>query len=375
MIGLLRTAAILVAVSFAAGLSGSTAYAERADINAPHITTLALSDDGRYLAAASSRGWLTLWDLVSGKPDRSFKAHDDDIYVLRFVVGSKLLLSGSDDYTAKIWSVPGLKNMRTIETAGKVTGGDVSKDGQVLVLGVWDGTIQKWNVTSGALVKSVQGHFFGRVKVNIAPSGTQIISGGSDQMIHVRDLDSLTIAYSLKSGVQGNKAHLGSVYGIQFINENRGISLASRGGAVLNHLILWDLQNKRPIKTSSGTASLAGFSFTRDMTRFAYVEGGKQDYHAFIFDVNDWRETLNIDAGETLKDVVIGPAGRLAITGSDSGRIAFWDALNGRHLVTAWCRFDRSCGVETLDGQALSGAAAWQALSAALENLKPSVAQ
>lgn len=345
------------------------AHRASAESIAPHITKMAISDGGRYLAAASSRGWLTLWDLLSGKPVRTFKAHDDDIYTIRFVTAGDRLLTGADDATAKIWSVPDLKNLRTIETTGKVTGGDLSKDGRTLVLGLWDGTMQKWDVETGTLATQVQGHLFGRVILNISAAGDQIISGGSDQMIRVRDFKDLGFKYFLKSGEMGNKAHMGSVYGARLLGDGKAVSLASRGGAQLDHLVLWDLESKAPLKKARGTASIAGLSFTSDMTLLVYVEGSKRTRDAIVFDVGDWKAVRNLNSGEFLRDALISPNGRMVITGTASGRIEFWDTAMGALRVSAWCRFDHACGLELPDGSVRTGDDAWHVLAETINHL------
>ena len=58
----------------------------------PNVTYLAASPEGRLLASATSRGWLSIWDLRRGRPLTVFKAHDDDIHVLRFSADGALLL-------------------------------------------------------------------------------------------------------------------------------------------------------------------------------------------------------------------------------------------------------------------------------------------
>lgn len=363
MTTVIRSLAVLLLIGLLA------AWPASADSYAPHITKMALSDSGRYLAAASSRGWLTLWDLAAGKPVRTFKAHDDDVYTIRFVTGSSQLLTGADDATAKIWSVPDMTNVRTIDVPGKVTGGDVSKDGRTLVLGLWDGTIQKWDIESATSSHAVQGHFFGRVILNITPDGTEVISGGSDQMIRVRDFNDLGFKYFLKTGEMGNKAHRGSVYGARMIGDGRAITLASRGGATLDNLILWDVKSGATLKRNRGTASIAGLSFTADMKRLIYVEGSKETRGAVLFDVDAWQVIRNFDPGGSMRDALITPNGRMVVTGANTGRVGFWDAATGQLRISAWCRFDRACGVELADGSAREGEDAWRILAETINEL------
>lgn len=337
-----------------------------ADAKPPHVTMLAASPEGRLLAIASSRGWLTLWDLAAGQLMRVFKAHDDDIYLLRFSPAGDRLLTGSDDHTAKLWSMPGLENVRTFETGGVVTGGVVTADGVTVVLGLWDGTLAVWDVATGHRKAANKGHLFGRVTVDIAPSGKWIVTGGSDQTIRLWEAGTLRQVRYLKSGERGIKAHLGVVYGVRFLDDDRVLSSASRGSVAIDHLTLWDARTGRPVRSLNGSVTGAGVALAADNKRIVFTERNDDHVRAVIFDLTRWHTTWVLDPHDKVMAVALTPDGRLAVTGSFSGRIGFWDADNGRLLATAWSRFDRGWGVATPDGRRVAGDAAAGVLAGAL---------
>jgi WD40 repeat protein len=67
------------------------------------ISTLAISPDGRTLAAGGLDRIVRLFDLQAGKELGQFKGHDGAILSLTFAGDSKTLVSGSADTTALVW--------------------------------------------------------------------------------------------------------------------------------------------------------------------------------------------------------------------------------------------------------------------------------
>jgi RNA polymerase sigma factor (sigma-70 family) len=66
---------------------------------------LAISPDGRTLAADSAGNRITLWDMATGRPRRALRGHEGRILSLAFTPDGRRLVSGSDDTTALIWDL------------------------------------------------------------------------------------------------------------------------------------------------------------------------------------------------------------------------------------------------------------------------------
>jgi WD40 repeat protein len=74
----------------------------------PAITSIAISPDGRTLAATSPDRSVRLWELKSGQELGSFKGHQAPVLAVAFAPDSRTLISGAADTTALAWDAGGL---------------------------------------------------------------------------------------------------------------------------------------------------------------------------------------------------------------------------------------------------------------------------
>ena len=71
----------------------------------------------------------------------------------------KILASGCDDYTLKLWDVVGLRNVFTLRGhSDVVTSIGFSPDGETLASASWDKTVILWNVSTGEKLETLKGH-------------------------------------------------------------------------------------------------------------------------------------------------------------------------------------------------------------------------
>jgi RNA polymerase sigma factor (sigma-70 family) len=114
---------------------------------------LAFSPDGKDLATTGDRQTLHFWDLVTGQ-DRlgTPEEHQGAVLALAFSNDGKTLLSGSRDRTARVWDLPTGRSTQMLPHGGWVEPLSVSKDGALLATASsypeW-GTIRVWNLKTG----------------------------------------------------------------------------------------------------------------------------------------------------------------------------------------------------------------------------------
>ena len=83
-------------------------------------TRIALSADGRTLATVADPNCnLCIWDGLTGTLRETFKAHDDAIRCVAVSSNGSLIATGGTDGTAKIWSAPAGRLIRTIKPKGE----------------------------------------------------------------------------------------------------------------------------------------------------------------------------------------------------------------------------------------------------------------
>lgn len=110
------------------------------------IWCVAISPDGKTVAASGSEQPIQLWNTENGKLLRTFTEHSDSIYALAFSPDGEILASGGADNTIRIWNFHTGELLETLEHLGPVKSVVFSYDGKTLVSGSADATVKIWRV-------------------------------------------------------------------------------------------------------------------------------------------------------------------------------------------------------------------------------------
>uniref|UniRef100_UPI0037E84536 transducin beta-like protein 3 n=1 Tax=Semicossyphus pulcher TaxID=241346 RepID=UPI0037E84536 len=115
------------------------------------------------------------------------KAHDKDVNSVAVSPNDKLLASGSQDRTAKLWS---LAEEGTVGLLGVFKGHRrgvwavcFSPVDQVLATSSADGTTKLWSLQDFSCLKTFEGHDASVLKVIFVSRGTQLLTSGSDGLV------------------------------------------------------------------------------------------------------------------------------------------------------------------------------------------------
>ena len=158
----------------------------RFDDNDEAIFSVAFSPNGQYVLSGSGQsGTLKLWDTTTGEVVRVFDEGDWDstyVFSVAFSPNGEYALSGSDDMTARLWDVESGKLLRTFEGhSGLVIAVAFSPDGQYVLSGSSDMTVQLWKVEDGKLGYVFEGDAEGVNAIAFSPDGRYVLSGSKDE--------------------------------------------------------------------------------------------------------------------------------------------------------------------------------------------------
>ncbi len=155
-----------------------------------HIYAMALSPNGRWLAAA---GWMAegngvrddavgdirLYDFKSGELRALLRGHTDVVNGLAFSPDSRHLISGGSlEGSVFLWDADtGWLPRRLAKHKDLVCAVGFSPDGLRAVTGSDDKTLRLWNVSDGTLLKEMSGHGDKVRVLSISPTDGTIASG------------------------------------------------------------------------------------------------------------------------------------------------------------------------------------------------------
>jgi eukaryotic-like serine/threonine-protein kinase len=267
-------------------------------------------------------------DWMSGPDDTplEIKGHDGSITALCLNGDGRRLLTGGDDQTLRIWDVPGLCDLGTVNgnpgpvTAVAMTGKGTWAASCALRLMSSDMVVQLWDLKSGDERRRLKGAKDSLMCLALTPDGRKVVAGARDGMVHVWTLDPPdTPTLSLRG-------HTGPVTGIAFSPD--GVAVIS--GGLDGALRLWDLEARRKEELLSSGESGAVRAVACSAAN-GYVALAADRLRLLRSD--DGLATLDGHDGPVLCVAFSADGGLLASGGTD-GTVRLWRTSDGKELAT-----------------------------------------
>jgi WD40 repeat protein len=153
------------------------------------VHDMALNGDGRLaLTGGNFMEGLKLWETASGRLLREFGLHQDMVVAVALSPDGRRALEASGSVLT-LWDADAGQVLLRLEAGGKLMGARVRADWRRALTGGKDRIIRLWDLETGRLVRTLEGHTGGVRHLAFSPDGLRVLSAGDDGALRLWDLE------------------------------------------------------------------------------------------------------------------------------------------------------------------------------------------
>ncbi|MCA9229491.1 MAG: protein kinase [Planctomycetales bacterium] len=304
------------------------------------------SPDGQRIVTASQDGKAIVWELrANGQYEilTEFTKHRGPVYAAQFSPDGTTVATAGDDRRVLLWNpdeVQPVDIARRLDQLsdppapfrelavhdGPVRALVFSPDGSQLVSGGQDNVLRVWDLTSDRETAVLRGHASQVRDCAFSPDGQWLLSAGRDRQMKIWQPQ--LYGESLHLGKDDAVGHADAVLDARFSRAGDQIVTASRDRTAA----LWDVAGQQLLKRFS-----EGHEFLASSARF-FAGGdrlatGAGDGTTRIWDVASKTEILKLPSTGRTAALGVSDEGHLIVTGSDGNDAVVWDTHSGEQVA------------------------------------------
>ncbi len=244
------------------------------------LQTLTVSPDGRYLAGAGYKGKIRVWDLQKQELIKTYQAHQGGIFDLSFSPDNKRLASCGYDAHVRVWDWGKAKELAALSEQTTVTSGVAfSPDGKYLASSAWDKSIFVRDAITYDSITSFTAHENAINSIDFSSDSKYIASGATNNAVW--EADNSVKLWEVPTGklVCTFDGHLDGVNKVVFEPGTHRVYSCSNDGT----LKLWNPEMCGIEATFTAAAGNDYIIFNKDY----YYTGTKAALQGIAFKIND----------------------------------------------------------------------------------------
>ncbi|RZF34653.1 hypothetical protein LSTR_LSTR012735 [Laodelphax striatellus] len=153
------------------------------------ILELHFSTDGGTIFTCSTDTTLALWDLATGMRIKKLKGHSNFVNSCHPARrGPQMLVSGSDDGTAKVWDTRKKGHATSLNNTYQVTAVTFNDTAEQVISGGIDNDVKVWDLRKNAVIQKMRGHTDTVTGLSLSPDGSYLLSNAMDNSLRIWDV-------------------------------------------------------------------------------------------------------------------------------------------------------------------------------------------
>jgi len=279
------------------------------------VNAVAFSLDGRYIVSGSTDYTARVWDAATGK-EIARMTHTARVDSVAFSQDGKFVVSGSKDKTARVWEAATGKEVARMTHGARVNSVAFSPDGKYVVSGSLDKTARVWEAATGKEIARMT-HKAEVLVVAFSPDGKYVVSAGVDHTARVWE------AATGKEIVPLSPED-GTVYSVAFSPDGKYVATGSE-----IYAYVWDAatgEQKLPVRYGERVTSIA---FSPDSQ---YMVSGSWNHAVQVWKIASNVKIANMSHDSNVRSVAFSPDGKYIASGGRDNTARVWDAATGREI-------------------------------------------
>ncbi len=291
------------------------------------INAAKFSPDAKLVVTASEDKTARVWDAATGKTVAVLRGHTGPVETAEFSPDGKLVVTASDDGTARVWEAATGRKLAVLAHPRKPHGfpatgvrtAQFSSDGK-LVLTAFDDGARIWNWTTAQVATFMPSELGSLRTARYSPDGKLVATAGPELLIWNAGTGKLVARGERRQDKET------SYFGVEFSEDSRRVVTTGESGTQLFS-----------VKTGKILAVLSSFGFSAEFSpngNLVVTAPSEDGNTATVWDVRT-RRSQAVLRGHTATPswAKFSPDGKLVVTASDDGTARVWVASTGQSLA------------------------------------------